>query len=503
MSVFANVGERLNPILVKEVRQALRGRFFAWIFWLTLLLAAGVSFISLGKANIENDTAIGLQLFSAVFVCLSIAIHGFVPFTAFQSIGSEWEENTIDLLLLSNLTPSQIVRGKILSSLIQTLLLYSAFVPFLALAFLFGGIDLLAAFVVLAMALLYSFVLITVSVGLSTLAKTRLWRYLLAFVVAIALIAATSAGSAFLTFMVRSGTSLRSSEMWQGLFLAIISGLVIAFMFCSAARARLSHAEENTATPFRIFSTVTTIVWVIVTERVYVWDRYDDDAIIGMTAGACMFHYIISLFSTTEAARLTRRAADRIPLKPRWMWLSIPFQPGSGRAVIHLILNLTILFVGVFFIIFIHGALATTKKPDPEPLIAMLTYTFILTALPSLIFSRMCESRRYRAVARILVFIILLGMIILPMMFGALVGSRKLMEGEHFLNPFWVVSKLDGAGDHQLAALVLVSIAFFIFIANGPRMYAGIREVLQAGVARRGRMSIITENAIENVPSQP
>jgi hypothetical protein len=52
-----------------------------------------------------------------MFGCLSAAVHGFTPFSAFLSTSAEWEENTHDLLVLSNLRPRQIVYGKLLSAL--------------------------------------------------------------------------------------------------------------------------------------------------------------------------------------------------------------------------------------------------------------------------------------------------------------------------------------------------------------------------------------------------
>ena len=42
-------------------------------------------------------------------MCLSIAVLAFVPFSAFIAMGSEWDENTYDLLIISNLKPRQII----------------------------------------------------------------------------------------------------------------------------------------------------------------------------------------------------------------------------------------------------------------------------------------------------------------------------------------------------------------------------------------------------------
>src|SRR5690606_11497354 len=129
------LAERANPILVKEVRQALRGQYFRLVFWLTLSAATVIGLVVLMAASATNE-AQGIGFFNTIFGCLAIAAHGFVPFAAFVAMGSEWEENTYDLLVLSNLRPCQIVIGKLLAAGTQALLIYSAFVPFLVFAFL-------------------------------------------------------------------------------------------------------------------------------------------------------------------------------------------------------------------------------------------------------------------------------------------------------------------------------------------------------------------------------
>jgi hypothetical protein len=138
------IDDRLNPILVKEVRQSLRGKYFRVLFWITLGVGTliGLSVVaSLGGGDSDET---GQVFFMSMFGVLSAAVHCFVPFSAFLSTSAEWDENTYDLLVISNLRPRQIVQGKLLSALIQALLYYSTFGPFLVFAFLLNGVDLLS-----------------------------------------------------------------------------------------------------------------------------------------------------------------------------------------------------------------------------------------------------------------------------------------------------------------------------------------------------------------------
>src|SRR5262245_30147670 len=101
-----SLSDRLNPILVKEVRQALRGRFFKVMFWTTLGSATLSGLLVVAGAASSNEVeSIGQTFFIVMFGCMSAAVHAFVPFSAYLSTSGEWDENTHDLLVLSNLGP--------------------------------------------------------------------------------------------------------------------------------------------------------------------------------------------------------------------------------------------------------------------------------------------------------------------------------------------------------------------------------------------------------------
>jgi hypothetical protein len=172
--------DRLNPILVKEVRQALRGRYFRWLFWLTLLAATLTALaIVAAETATGNATAFGDVFFLWTFGLMSAAVHGFVPFWAFLSTSAEWDENTYDLLVISNLRPRQIVYGKLLSALIQALLYYSTFGPFLVFAFLLNGVDLYSLIVILIGSVATCVTLSLVGIAASSLASVKVLRILL------------------------------------------------------------------------------------------------------------------------------------------------------------------------------------------------------------------------------------------------------------------------------------------------------------------------------------
>ncbi|MBI3462847.1 MAG: ABC transporter permease, partial [Planctomycetes bacterium] len=114
------LGDRINPILVKETRQALKSRQFLVTFLLLLVASLLVSFG--GVAIVGPDLgyrSAGVGFFIAYYAVLAFAVFVVVPFGAYRSLASEQEERTFELLSITTLRPRQIVAGKLLSAVVQ------------------------------------------------------------------------------------------------------------------------------------------------------------------------------------------------------------------------------------------------------------------------------------------------------------------------------------------------------------------------------------------------
>ena len=207
--LLARIDDRLNPVLVKEVRQALRGKQFrsAFIFTLVVSVIVAVSIV-LGTAEQAEWTPIGPPFFMGVFACLTLAVIGFVPMAAFQSMGSEWDENTFDMLALSHLRPRHIVLGKLLAAGVQALLYFSIFGFFSVFTFLLGGVDLNLVLVGIPLLAFISLALSSLAVALSSLSQKRMVRVLLMVLLSAALVLSLSGGGCFSSF----GTSCTDDD---------------------------------------------------------------------------------------------------------------------------------------------------------------------------------------------------------------------------------------------------------------------------------------------------
>ena len=83
---------------------------------------------------------------------LLITCVGFVPAYAAIRLSFERNDANTDLLFVTTITPGKIVRGKYFTAMALTLLIFSAWMPFMILTYLLRGIDLPTIFLILAFA---------------------------------------------------------------------------------------------------------------------------------------------------------------------------------------------------------------------------------------------------------------------------------------------------------------------------------------------------------------
>ena len=178
LDVFgAKLADRINPIVVKELRQHLRTRTF-WVFFSLMLLAClGISLVAFVTA--EESEKVGLVTFFAFYVALSGVEHFVIPYTAYRSMAREQEDETWVLLSLTGLGPRRILAGKLSSFILQGALYASAAAPFLLFSYYLNGIDLPTIAIAIALGAAFQVFLVSVSVSLATLAESKLRKFVL------------------------------------------------------------------------------------------------------------------------------------------------------------------------------------------------------------------------------------------------------------------------------------------------------------------------------------
>ena len=356
--------EWLNPILVKESRQALKSRQFSVTFILVLLFAWGWTF--LGLARIGPDAAYasaGPMLFTGYFVILAFALIVLVPFGAFRSLAAEQEERTYELLSITTLRPVQIISGKLGSAAVQMLIHLSAVSPCLAFTYLLRGID----FPTIAYAIV---LLMGASLGLSVLglavAALSDNKYLQVLYSVIFI------GGAFLAFI---GVAMLMAELGPGemrslpvdekgfwianAILGTIYGTTFVLVFLAAA-ALISFAGSNRSTRLRVCMVVQTLALVFWVAVGLCEESFPTEFLEVMFTLALVYWFAMGALMTGESTELSLRVRRNLPQSLLGRAMFTWFNPGPGTgymlAVCAAITCLLLVTVGVIVAPFLPGA---------------------------------------------------------------------------------------------------------------------------------------------------
>ena len=130
----------LNPVLVRETRQAVRNRTVAVLMQVYLLALVVYSFWRFHFSGVLLDNITGQTLsneYTAIaFVAAAVTV---MLHTGGRLVAERMQE---DMMYVSTLRPMQIAMGKFWSGFVIAFLFYSMTLPFLTLAYLFRGADL-------------------------------------------------------------------------------------------------------------------------------------------------------------------------------------------------------------------------------------------------------------------------------------------------------------------------------------------------------------------------
>ncbi len=135
-----------NPVFVKELKLRFRSfkSFTGLMFYLAVICIFIVGFLLIttgftGKGFFRPDTSF---MMFAVLTILQMALVLFItPSLTAGAISSEREKQTLNILLTTTQSSTQIVIGKLLSSVAFLVLMIIAGLPLYSLVFLFGGVS--------------------------------------------------------------------------------------------------------------------------------------------------------------------------------------------------------------------------------------------------------------------------------------------------------------------------------------------------------------------------
>ena len=379
------INDRLNPIVVKELRQAVQGKFLVVViicFLCVQLLTMGL-FLVIDKSVAASFDG-GLKIFRVLVSNLLMTCLLCIPAYTGIRLANERADANVDLLFITTLRPQSIIWGKFLAGLVITVLLYSACMPFMTFTYLLRGIDLPSIFVLLAFDFLVVAVGIQSAIFVACIPANRVFRVILGVGWFVIVLIAVNIITVFSLLLMEFGigSQLDSSEFWLGALGVLVSGLALIGIFALLSIALISPLSANRALPVRIFVTV---VWFLTGIGAAIWSIVVDDfdpiwvwAILHI-----LLHSIGLFIAVSERESLGQRIRQTVPR--RWVFrpLAFLFYSGAagGVAWSSIIIALTLLSGVEWLIVFPHMETGDEMlRLAPLAVLGLYTLSYVLAA---------------------------------------------------------------------------------------------------------------------------
>ncbi len=514
-SLLERGGEWLNPILVKECRQALKSKQFTITF--ALLLTVGWLWSLIGVASMGDSIRFsfdsGPYLFYWYYFFLAFALLVVVPFSSFRSLAIEREDNTFDLVSISTLTPRQIVAGKLGSSIMQMLVYFSALLPCLAFTYLLRGIDLPTIGFLTFYLFLGSLGFSMAALFIATVSREKHWQSVLAVIIIVGLFSAYVPAmigvKGMLTFQ---RISFTDRDFWTGNAAFMTAYASYFLLIYLAACAQLTFPTDNRSSKLRYAMLLQQLLfsgwvgWGLLTH-----EGRDVAALLAYITVLGMHWGLMGALMTGEMGQLSARIRRDLPQsflgRAAFSW----FNPGPTTGYVFAVANLlaactlaTLLVLGwesqglnvrwrgmnSVGDVFVYG-------------LGMLSYVTIFVGLGNLLVGLI---RRKFAVGMLLTmvlqFSLLLFGIFTPMIVrGMLLGRYAGYDWLQISDPFSTLSELSSYRNSMSAdgvQYVLAFVAMAVFLANLPRAAS---ELEQTRIAKPKR--VLEEDAALVATVQP
>jgi hypothetical protein len=152
MRLSDKLSDAVNPIVVKELRQAVQGKFVtATLFFLLLIQLGAIAVYVLTRDDLREDFRAGRDMFMILHGILLTVALVFVPAYSAIRLAAERSDANVDLLFISTIRPVSIIGGKLFCALVLSFLIFTACLPFITFTYFLRGLDLPSMFAALAL----------------------------------------------------------------------------------------------------------------------------------------------------------------------------------------------------------------------------------------------------------------------------------------------------------------------------------------------------------------
>jgi hypothetical protein len=478
------LGDRFNPIVVKEVRQALKSRQFVITFLLLLLAAWAGSIFGVSYLGESIDYGSAAVTFYAGFLfALCTASLVIVPFSTFRSIVEERTETTLELLQITALSPMQIVRGKTLSAMVQVLVYYCAIAPFIAFTALLPGFDVVHVTFSLVMLFITALCFSIVALAIGAQARNTTFQALSSlFVIAVAF----GGMLTFFGFMTAAGRGIPfdDSDTWWALALVVFLGISTGYVCEQAAVAQLTFDSDNRSTGLRLATGAQWLLcWIGLLAFLIVRQPppMNSDGLAVILTLTATYITIAGLLFASAPDSLSRRVSRGLPRSRTLRVLWVPFLPGGARGLLYALISLMVL---AFFMTILLPELTQTSilkdRQATRYAIAVAAYSLIYLGAGTMLarlLRRVAQGIQPYQVLAILVLANLLLIVAAEVIhYLSRMPTTQLFD---VVNPATTLRTIADADRGSVDAVAcLVAAAGVALAANVSALWCGVRDIV-------------------------
>jgi hypothetical protein len=358
------IDDRLNPIVVKELRQAVHSRFVTAVLLLFLLFQLLYLGIHLVVAGFEQRAElVEFQIGSDVFMVLQGILLGmcmlFLPAYTGIRLAAERLDVNIDLMYISTLKTRSIIAGKFFAALILALIIFSACAPFMAFTYFLRGIDWPSILVVIAFDFLVVMASTQLAIFLAVIPGNRVFKAiigLIGFGMLLWIFAGAMGGS---IGMILSGIgSLLDDADFQSASIMVVLGIVgaIGLMYTWSV-ALISPPSSNRAVTMRLYLLGFWLVSLGVSWVASRMIRFPEGPFLFWIISMSVLSALCVIIAVNERERWAPRVARTIPRN--WLLRVLAFLVYSGAAG-------GVMFAGVLFGLTALGVMLWRQWVLPE-----------------------------------------------------------------------------------------------------------------------------------------
>ena len=482
------ISDRANPMLVRCIRQELRSKTFLGVFMLLLVVCTIAAISSAGASSDSPNSQMGRMLYAVLAWtwCLVVVIQAM---GTFQSVIRERNEDTWDLLDLTGMGPRPVLRGLLLANLVQGQLYTAALAPFLVMAYLLRGIDLLTIGFALVVVPLMGVAASTLAVFLASIGNSKPARAFFGGILGLGLTGLWMMSAAlwfnleeldffFASFWTRSGAAWLVIGMLVNIWLAFV-----ALMLVLSGALMTHRAGDRSSGPRLLWFILWAngLAWFIgmgafIQSQGYGSGTELAHALAAFAITGVLWAAVLGLFSISEDTAISPRQARTITRAPSWRrWATLLHGPGAARGRLAF-LALTILSLGI-------GVIALALHPGDyiwRMLVAawiLVCYLAILFVIGDWVYRR--PARHWldtTALRRGFLLVLLAAFSLGPLLVALVLDPRGLDRSNiAMVSPIMGVTNVisDSTGDRRVA-LLLVSLlgvaALLVLLFQGLRL---------------------------------